>query len=101
MTRFTWSAGTTGDWSTTVNWSPNGTPGAGTSDTDVAVFGATSTGPATTYTVTLDAGSTFAPARLRLGTGHGVHNLPSLTIGGSLLTDTLAYAGAGPANITV
>ena len=101
MTRFTWSAGTTGDWSTTDNWSPTGTPGAGTPATDVAVFGATSTGPGTTYTVTLDAGSTFDLARLRLATGRGVHSLPSLTVGGSLLTDTLAYAGTGPANITI
>ena len=81
MTRFIWSAGTTGDWSTTDNWSPTGTPGAGTPDTDVAVLGATSTGPGTTYTVTLDAGSTFDLARLRLFTGHGVHSLPSLTVG--------------------
>ena len=101
MTRFTWSAGTTGDWSTTDNWSPTGTPGAGTPDTDVAVLGATSTGSGTTYTVTLDAGSTFDLARLRLFTGHGVHSLPNLTIGGNLLTDTLVYAGASPANITV
>jgi hypothetical protein len=101
MTRFIWSAGTTGDWSTTDNWSPTGTPGAGTPDTDVAVLGATSTGPGTTYTVTLDAGSTFDLARLRLFTGHGVHSLPSLTVGGNLLTDTLAYAGGGPADITV
>jgi Hint domain len=101
MTRFIWSAGTTGDWSTTDNWSPTGTPGAGTPDTDVAVLGATSTGPGTTYTVTLDAGSTFDLARLRLFTGHGVHSFPSLTVGGNLLTDTLAYAGGGPADITV
>ena len=101
MTRFIWSAGTTGDWGTTDNWSPTGTPGATTPDTDVAVLGATSTGPRTTYTVTIDAGSTFDLARLRLFTGHGVHSLPSLTIGGSLLTDTLAYVGGGPANITV
>ena len=101
MTRFIWSAGTTGDWNTTDNWSPTGTPGAGTPDTDVAVLGATSTGPGTTYTVTLDAGSTFDLARLRLFTGHGVHSFPSLTVGGNLLTDTLAYAGGGPADITV
>jgi hypothetical protein len=64
-------------------------------------LGATSTGPGTTYTVTLDAGSTFDLARLRLFTGHGVHSFPSLTVGGNLLTDTLAYAGGGPADITV
>ncbi len=101
MTRFTWSAGTTGDWSTLDNWSPTGTPGVGTPATDVAVFGATTTGPRTAYTVTLDAGSTFDLARLRLSTGRGVHSLPSLTVGGSLLTDTLVYTGVGQANITV
>lgn len=79
-TTLSWSGASNGLWSTTTNWAPNGTPGAG----DTADFGSrTLTGA---MTVDLAGGATIGVINLGdLGSAK-TYALKSTTAGGSILT---------------
>ena len=103
MATFTWSAGTSDDWSTLSNWTPTSAtpPGALAGNQDQAVLNNTHTGRPTTYTVLVATGEAFDLASVSLRTSHGRHAAPTLSISGSLLTGELAYSGHHATAITI
>src|SRR5579859_3337364 len=107
MGTFTWSAGTSASWNTAADWtlvggSGTAPPGSGSTKTDVATL-ANSTSGTGAYGVTVSKGETFDIATINIGNS-GLFKPPSLTINGTLLTDTLVYttpAGKGTTSISV
>lgn len=107
MGTFTWSAGTSADWNTPADWTLVGEtgsppPGSATTKTDIATFGNSSSGTGG-YAVTLFKGETFDIATINIGNS-GSFKAPSLTITGTLLTNTLHYttpAGKATTPITI
>lgn len=92
MATFTWSAGTTGDWSDETKWTGTGTPppGASSAETDLAILNGTNSA----YVVTIGTGEQFDLATLDIAGGTGPH-ATDLFISGSLFTDTFSYTGGG------
>jgi hypothetical protein len=94
---FTWkAAGTSGDWNTAADWTLTGgtgtpPPGSTSADSDIAQLGASRH---TAYTVTIFAGETFDVAEVDIAGGRGSRTT-TLSISGSLLTDSLSISG-GP-----
>jgi hypothetical protein len=100
MANFTWSAGNTAGWNTKADW--GGTvPGLVPANADDVNFVGTTTGPKTTYTVSVASGDTFDVNTISITGGNDPHSAPALSITGSLLTDSLAYAGAQDTPITI
>jgi hypothetical protein len=93
MATFTWSAGSTGDWNNTSDWTLTGgsgtaPPGSTGAATDIATLDATRS----SYTVLINAGEQYDINALNIA-GQALNNVTSLEISGSLLTDTLSYSG--------
>jgi hypothetical protein len=70
MTAYTWNSANGGDWNTTTDWTPNGTPGAA----DSALFSLggdqyTVTGDASAASITVDADDVSFTGTLTLGAG--------------------------------
>jgi hypothetical protein len=95
MATFTWNAPTSGNWNVGTDWTLTGgtgtpPPGSVTPDTDVAVL----SGASSPYTVTISAGNSFDIAALDIA-GQSAVDTTTLSIFGSLLTDSLVYSGPG------
>jgi hypothetical protein len=85
-TTYTWTAGTSGDWSVKTDWTPNGTPGTGTgAGTDVVDFNSGS------YTVTVGSVDPSLNVGTIYLTGSITQGSPTLQVGGSLTTGAVDY----------
>ena len=93
---FTWSAGTTADWSVGADWAPRplSAPGTVAAKKEVVTFAGTTTGNKDPYTVGIGPGETFDVATINVAAAKDQHSAPSLAITGSLFTDTLAYGAS-------
>jgi hypothetical protein len=96
MATFTWVAGTTADWSATGVWTPptKTAPGTTAASKDVVNFLAASTGNKDPYVISLKAAESFDVGAIDIGAAAAQHASPSLSITGSLFTDTLAYTAS-------
>jgi len=86
-TTYTWTAGTTGNWSTSDFWTPTGTPGV-TGNTDIAVLPSFNG----VYTVTLSGG--YDIATLEIAGHNGTPKATNLIINGDLTAATLDFNGS-------
>ena len=102
---FTWTAGTSGVWSTVANWTLTGgtgtpPPGAPSNPgSDTAIISDTKTGSGGVFDVIIAHGQTFDLATLTLA--NSGHDAPVLFIGGTLATNSLTYTGNTATAITV
>jgi Hint domain len=89
VTTYTWTAGTSGDWSVKTDWTPNGTPGTGTgAGTDVVDLNSGS------YTVTVASTDPILNVGTINLTGSVTQGSSTLQVGGTLTTGAVDYTAS-------